>query len=237
LEPARADVVATGISKPAFLVTGITFPLRHPDSSIVLLDETLSSGCYSYFIVNDHTAEIACGNPVGFKNHQERLQRTVNRFEQVLGHRIGDIKHRFSSLINFGFTGAFRHRSRCLVGEAAGFQDHLAGFGMVYAFKSGYWAARSIMGYGRYDTLWKRDFGRLLRLSCWNRLLYNRLSNQNYEDLIDVLGSRHPAIRWCRGGDDFRVIMRRVYGRSFLLLLGPLLAWKKMGQIWRRKPS
>jgi hypothetical protein len=237
LEPANAHVVATGFSKPAFLVTGITFPFQQPDRSIVLLDDTLSSRCYSYFIVNDRTAEIACVNPVGFKDHQERLQKTVNRFEQVLGHSIGDIQDRFSSVINFGFMGAFRRRSRCFVGEAAGFQDHLAGFGMVYAFRSGYWAARSIMGYGKYDTLWKKDFGRQLRISCWNRLLYNRLSNRSYEGLIDILESRHPVIRWLRGGDDFRLMIRRVYTRSFLLRVGPLLFWKSMGRIRRENLS
>lgn len=223
LESSEADVIATGFNRPAFLATGITFRSRQPDRSIVLLDNALASRFYSYFIVNDHQAEIACVNPAGFKDHQRRLKKTVERFERVVG-RVGDIQKRFSSAVGFGRLGAFGRRdSRPFVGEAAGFQDHLAGFGMVYAFRSGYLAARSIAERKNYEAMCKSDFGRQMRISCWNRSLYDRLSNREYERLVDLLKSRRPLVRWCLGGNDLRLIMRRLYGRPFFLLLGPLL--------------
>ena len=45
---------------------------------------------------------------------------------------------------------------KLLVGEAAGFQDLFLGFGMKYAFLSGYIAAKSIIEEKNYDGLMER---------------------------------------------------------------------------------
>ena len=72
------------------------------------------------------------------------------------------------------------------MGEAAGFQDHLAGFGMGYAFKSGYYAARSIAESLDYDRLWQEDFLKPLRISSRNRWIYDRLSNKDFEKFVEL---------------------------------------------------
>lgn len=59
-------------------------------------------------------------------------------------------------------------------------QDYLAGFGMIYTFKSGYYAAKSIIENLDYDDLWKEDFFKQLIISDRNRLLYEKLSNDPY---------------------------------------------------------
>jgi len=209
-----ADIIATGLKKPSFVVTGIKFKFNHPDRSIVLLDNFLSRGCYSYFIVNDNTGEIACANPTGLKNFKERLDLTIKKFEKVLNKRIDKVEERFAAVISFGFLKRSKVNGQYYVGEAAGFQDHLAGFGMVYAFESGYYAAKSIIENVDYDSLWRGGFLRQLKISSKNRALYERLSNDDFERIIDILNSKNPIIRHFRGGNDLQFIMRRLYNHS-----------------------
>ena len=211
LQPNEADIIATGMKSPTFVVTGILFKLKHPDTSIVLLDNNLSYRCYSYFIVNDNRGEIACGNPKGLKGYGDRLALTVKKFEQILKINIENIEERFTSVVNFGFLHQAKVRGQYFVGEAAGFQDHLACFGMGYAFKSGYYAARSIIESVDYDRLWQEDFLKPLKISSRNRWIYDRLSNEDFERFVDILRSRNPMVTYLRGGDDMRSIMKMLY--------------------------
>ena len=217
LQQNEADIIATGMRNPTFVVTGIMFRLKHPDRSVVLLDNDLSYGCYSYFIVNDHRGEIACANPKGFKGYGDRLELTVRKFEKMLGTKIDDIEERFTSVVNFGYLNKAKVRGQYFVGEAAGFQDHLAGFGMVYAFQSGYYAAQSIAESMDYDRLWNEGFQKLLEISSRNRWIYDRLSNNDFEKFVDILRSSSSAIRYLRGGDDMQSIMRTLYSTPLSL--------------------
>ena len=217
LKHEEADIIATGRKSPSFVLTGIMFRLNHPDKSIVLLDNNLSYRCYSYFIVDDHWGEIACGNPKGLKGYGDRLALTVKKFEEILGVNIDNIEERFTSVVNFGFLNQARVRGQYFVGEAAGFQDQLAGFGMGYAFKSGYYAARSIIEGLDYDRLWQEDFLKPLKISTRNRWIYDRLSNGDFERFVDLLRSKNPLVASLRGGDDMRSIMRTLYSTPISL--------------------
>lgn len=238
----EADIIATGLKKPTFVVTGIKFKFNHPDKSIVLLDNNLSYRCYSYFIVNDDIGEIACTNPSGFNGLEARLDLAMKKFEGILKTKIDNIEERFSSVVNFGFLNRAKIHSQYFVGEAAGFQDQLAGFGMVYAFKSGYYAAESIIECLDYEQLWKDDFLRQLMISSKNRDMYDRLSNDDLERFVDILKSGNPIIRRLRGGDDLQLIMKKLYNtpRSFFhaYFRGRIiLKWLRISglRVWVRK--
>ncbi len=217
LQDKDADIIATGLKSPTFVVTGVMFRLKHPDKSIVLLDNNLSRRCYSYFIVNDDRGEIACGNPKGLKGYGDRLALTVKKFEQILKVNIENIEERFTSVVNFGFLHQAKVRGQYFVGEAAGFQDHLAGFGMGYAFKSGYYAARSIAESLDYDRLWQEDFLKPLRISSRNRWIYDRLSNEDFEKFVDILRSKNALAARLRGGDDMKSILKTLYNTPISL--------------------
>ena len=217
LQLKEADIIATGLKDPTFVVTGIMFGIKHVDKSIVLLDNHLSYRSYSYCIINDNRGEIACGNPKGLGGYGDRLALTVKKFEQILKVNIESIDERFTSVVNFGFLHQAKVRGQYFVGEAAGFQDQLAGFGMGYAFKSGYYAARSIGKGVEYDPLWQENFFKPLRISSRNRWIYDRLSNQDFEKFVGILRSRNPLVTHLRGGDDFRSIMGALYNTPISL--------------------
>jgi len=60
------------------------------------------------------------------------------------------------------------------VGEAAGFQDSLWGFGLRYALTTGHMAARAFLAGSpqSYDRMWRRRFSSQMRTAAVNRFLF-----------------------------------------------------------------
>lgn len=211
IDRSSTEIISTGSENPTAVATGVRFRSDLPDQSAVLLDNDLSQNFYSYFIVNDGEAEIVSCNGLQVKNISDRLQRTIERFEQLLSMNAGQITERFACVCDFRTPTTANIGKQLYAGEAAGFQDQFAGFGMGYAFRSGCLAAQAIIKKQHYDVLWKREFIKPLRISIWNRRLFVRLENKDYETAVGVLNSRNPFVRWLRGGNDLRLIMRRLY--------------------------
>ena len=228
-----ADIVATGIKEPTFIVTGITFPFDHPDKAITLFDDRLSLGMYSYFLANDNTGEIASINPARSKEHKARFDLAVKRFEEILNFKVSTITHRFAAPGSLYFLKNARINNQCFIGEAAGFQDCLAGFGMMYALKSGYHAAQSIVRNEDYDRLWQADMLKPMAVSRTNRFLFERLSNDGYEKLVKMLDSPNSAIVKLLGGDDLQHILKKIYNHSLAYFLRPLVFWKRLTPIYK----
>jgi flavin-dependent dehydrogenase len=220
-----ADIIATGIKKPTAIASGIKFGLNHPDKTLVLLDDNLAFKWYAYFIVNDNIAEIVSINPVEIKDQKERLDRTVRRFEEFLKIKVDPGSERFSAPANIYYLENASINNQLFVGEAAGFQDCLAGFGMNYAFKSGYYAAQSIIEKRNYDELWKNDLLKPMEVSSRNRYLYEKLSNRGYERAIQLISSNNFIIMRILGGKDMGRIMKKIYNRCFPNLLRPFVTW------------
>lgn len=228
-----ADIIATGIKEPTFIVTGITFPYDHPDKAITLFDDRLSLRIYSYFVANDNIGQIASINPADRKDHKARFDLAVKRFEEILNFKVTTISHRFAAPGSLYFLNNAKIDGRYLIGEAAGFQDCLGGFGMMYALKSGYYAAQSIIKGDDYDRLWKADMLKPMEVSRTNRYLFERLSNDGYEKLVRMLDSRNSAIVKLLGGDDLQHILKKLYNHSLSNFLWPLVFWKRLTPIYK----
>lgn len=221
----EADIIATGIKKPNFIATTVMFPCEHEYRSVLIFDNSLSKEFYSYFVVNDNVGEITCVNPVNNKDHIVRLEKTVKRCEKIFAIKIKNIIGRFSAPLSFYPLKQARINDQYFVGEAAGFQDCFMGFGMLYAFKSGYLAAKSIIDNRDYRQLINQEILKPIQVSCANRLLWEKLSDRGYEKLINLLNSRNPIVKNLLGGDDLRLILKKLYNRSLSYFLRPLLFW------------
>jgi flavin-dependent dehydrogenase len=131
--------------------------------------------------------------------HQERLylERTVAFFRERVGF---DMQHarRFGGAGNFAVPSRATQGSILFVGEAAGFQDALWGFGIRYAMLSGSLAARALLSGGReaYDRLWEARLGGLLRAGIVNRFLYGRLGDAGYTGFARLLGRARDPRTW-----------------------------------------
>jgi flavin-dependent dehydrogenase len=232
LDENKADIIATGVKKPTFIVTGITFPFEYPDKAIALFDDRLSLGIYSYFIVNENIGEIASINPANSKEHKIRFNKTVKRFEKMLKFKVSTIIYRFAAPGSLFYLKNAKIEDRFYVGEAAGFQDCLNGFGMMYAFKSGYHAAQSIINNDDYNHRWKSDMLKPMEVSRINRYLFEKLSNDGYEKLVQVLVSPNSLIRKLLGGNDLQYILKRLYNNSFSNLLRYIVLWRKIAPLY-----
>jgi len=211
LKPSQADIIAIGPKTFAAIGSGIMFRCNLPDMSAVLFDNNISLKGYSYFIVNDKIGGITNTNFVFVKDLKKRLRKTIEKFEKIYGIRVKNILERFSGGVTYNIIKTAKNKNRLFVGEAAGFQDALAGFGMRYAFKSGFYAAQSIIQKKDYDKLWKKDFLKTYRVSFNNRLLFQQLSNKHLDKLFDLFINRSLLIRILFRTNDFRMILRKSY--------------------------
>ncbi|MBW2410081.1 MAG: NAD(P)-binding protein [Deltaproteobacteria bacterium] len=227
------NIIAIGRHNPNYVANGIIFSFDHPDRVIALLDDRLSFKMYAYFIVDDHIGQIVSINPAQRKDHITRFNLTVKRFEEILNQRIGPINHRFAAAGSLHVLNRAKINHRYLIGEAAGFQDCLAGFGMMYAFKSGYHAAQSIIKDDDFDRRWQSDMLKTMRISQVNRLLFEKLSNNGYEKLVKMLNSRNPAMMKLLGGEDLQYILKKLYNHSLSYLLRPVLYWRFLAPLYR----
>ena len=227
-----ADIIATAKKEPSFIGTGVTFPIDHPDKVIVLFDDRFSLKMYTYFTVNDQVGQLVVLNPPQIKDHKARLDLSIKRFEEILNVKIATISHRFAATGSFYFLKNAIVDGRYYVGEAAGFQDCLSGFGMMYAFKSGYHAAQSIIYNDDYNRRWQADMLKPMEISIGNRFVFEKLSNDGYEKYVDLLNNPNPVIVKLLGGADLQSLLKKLYNYPFSYLLRPIFFWKKLAPIY-----
>ena len=67
-----------------------------------------------------------------------------------------------------------------VIGEQAGFQDTLWGFGMRLVISSGLLAAQSLLTGENYDQLWRQQLKPQMDASVVNRCIFSLLGNKGY---------------------------------------------------------
>lgn len=180
----EVEIVATGAKKIMASAFGVTFKANIPDKIIVIFDDILSPKGYSYFSSVNHDVTMACTFDLKKTNMEEHLDSTIKRFEEITKIKIKNSK-KFAGFVNFSIPKSAKIGKRLYVGEAAGFQDALAGFGMRYALRSGYLAAMSIITGENYDELWKEDFYGTIVASHVNRFLFENADKLlGYDEII-----------------------------------------------------
>lgn len=103
-----------------------------------------------------------------------------------------------------------------VIGEQAGFQDALAGFGMRYALRSGILAARSLIEGADYTRFWRRELWPLLRTGVANRFIFNTIGERGWAWALRGLSRSDSGEK-----------LRRLYQPSLLSrLVYPLAAWR-----------
>jgi flavin-dependent dehydrogenase len=175
----QADIVAVGPASdniPA-IDKGIIFKTDMKDSAILLLHEKAAYKGYAYLLV---TKGYGCMCTVVFGD----LGSVTQCFEET--------KKMFSSLVDldvhqpkkvggigsFSVKNVFEKNGRLYVGEAAGLQDFLWGFGMRYAITSGFLAAKTILNGGDYSKTARKWFANRMKASITNRYLWEKVENR-----------------------------------------------------------
>lgn len=216
-EPSSVRIFAGGPrGRPVAVARGLTFPSDREDTVCAILSERLAPGGYVYFLVADGHATLATVLFRKFGASKDVLHRAVEAVERVYGLEVPE------DAAEWGGYGCFTIPRSCvleralLVGEAAGFQDALFGFGIRNAMVSGTLAALSIAEGFDYDAAWRRRLFPHLRASEINRAIYERLG-------IVAKGAFWSLMsRTSRGNR----VLKRLYGYSRFHRVASPLAWR-----------
>lgn len=186
LEPGKANIVASGPfnKKIAVADKGLLFKTDLPNLAVGIINEQAANKGYSYLLVADGTTCLcAC-----VFNEIEKL---ADNFEFTKKYAVKKYKLKIHNPKNVGGIGYFsidniyKKGKALFVGEAAGIQDFLAGFGMRTAFRSGYLAAHSIINKSDYEEMANKEFRRYIEAGIVNRYIWEHVDFDNYIATLD----------------------------------------------------
>ncbi len=197
-------IIATGPKAADVIAVGYHFSTEMDDGYWAICDDELAPKGYSYLLVWNGRGTVKSCMFSGFKEEKRYVERTVRAFERLVGLEMRDpIPH--GGFGNSRIPASARSGPHLLVGEHAGFQDALWGFGIRLAIRSGVLAARSLLDGTDYDTSWQLQLRPQIETSLVNRVLFSLLGNRGYGPFI-----RHVASR-----PDARAFLRSQYSPSF----------------------
>lgn len=199
-----ATVLAIGPRRADAIAVGYVFETDLADGAWLILDNRLAPLGYAYLLIHRSHGTVATCLFTGFKRQQEYLERTVAVFRERVNLHMRNPRP-FGGFANFRIPRTALQGGHPVVGEQAGFQDALAGFGMRYALRSGLLAAESVIHGTDYMALWRRELAPLLYAGTVNRFVFN---------LVGEAGWRAAARRLSQA--DTRQVLRRFYQPSLL---------------------
>ncbi len=220
---ATADVHidSTGANKAVAYIKGINFTSSLPDQIHLLLGEKFAPKGYGYLIINGGRGTVAAAYKKLPQELGDPLENTITHFQR-LNIFIEDGKQfasrgSFSLPINRGFTFPLK------VGEAGGYQDYLFGFGLRMAMMSGSAAAKYISGDIRNARKLLHLMNRKCKMSFLNRILYERLSDDQMAYLAQRLATADQPL----------YLLRQAYQWNFR----KVMRWIKMSNRYEVRPD
>ncbi len=180
-------ILATGPARGDGFVVGYTFPTDAADRAYGMVDKRAAPLGYAYYLVDNGQATVATFMPNHVGDWRPRLQATVARFSELTGDRL-DIDAPGARFYSGAGTLFLEPRSHAgdsmVVGEAAGFQDAMWGFGIRNAITSGHLAAKSLLTGEAYPALLEADVLPHVRAGWSNRLIWETLGDRGFSWLI-----------------------------------------------------
>ena len=213
-----AGILAIGPRAADAIAVGYHFDTDREDGFWVICDDNLAPKGYAYVLIMNGRGTIKSCMFSGFKQEQLYVKRTVEAFKRLMGlNMINPQPH--GGVGNFHLPLSAVHGGHPIVGEQAGFQDTLWGFGMRHAMASGILAAQSLLSGEDYNKLWQKEFAAQMETSIVNRALFNLLGNRGYQIFLRILSNSSEP----------RAILHKHYGSLWLKQV--LLPWAR----WRYK--
>jgi len=188
--PRAADVIAVGY----------VFETNMPDGSWICFDNELAPRGYSYLLVSRGSGTLATCMFSRFAEHRACLGRTLDFFRKRVGLQMRRPRA-FGGYGNIRLPRLALRAGQPMIGEHAGFQDPLAGFGIRLALTSGVIAAKSFVTGVDYERLWRQCLLDQIRAGFTNRFLVNLFGDVTWRYIL----------RFRLRGVDVRDQMRRLY--------------------------
>ena len=213
-DPAAVRIFAGGPSgRPLAVARGLTFSIDRPDLACTILSERLAPNGYIYFLVVEGRATLGTVLVGSLRDSGARLRLAVQAVERLYGIDVPAEAHAWAGVACFSVPDSCVRGRTLVVGEAAGFQDALFGFGIRSAMVSGALAAVSIAEGRDFDEAWRRRLLPFLKASQVNRAIYERVGPAR-QALWSVMRTAPIGGR----------VLRSLYGYTPLHRLASLLA-------------
>lgn len=175
--PRRADIIAVGH----------VFDTTMANGAWLAFGAELAPKGYAYLLVHGGRGTVASCMFSGFRDQAKHLAATVAYFERHAALEMRQPKG-FGGFGNIRLPRTAVQGGNPVIGEHAGFQDALAGFGLRYAIRSGRLAAESLIHGTDYAQAWQRELLPDLRAGVVNRFLFNQFGTRGVDYLIGKLG-------------------------------------------------
>lgn len=187
ISPGEADIVATGYlpGKAFGIVKGLNFRTGMEDVAMVVLGDEIAYRGYAYLLVSGGQGSLC----VAVMNVSRGVDAYLRRAKEAFSNMVEldmESPRVVSGFGSFSMEPRLREGGRLYVGEAAGIQDLLWGFGIDKALTSGYLAARSIANGLDYEEISAGILGRL-NVSLVNRFVWEALHFDDYGLIVDLL--------------------------------------------------
>tara|TARA_R110002051_G_scaffold26789_9_gene64856 strand:- start:7851 stop:9032 length:1182 start_codon:yes stop_codon:yes gene_type:complete len=214
-DPVGSTILAVGPRTADAIAAGYVFETDRPNGNWIAFNDRLAPLGYAYLLIHAGRGTVASCMFTGFKRQAEHVERTVAFFREKAGLEMCDPKP-FGGFANFRLPRTALQGGHPVVGEQAGFQDALAGFGMRYALRSGILAARSLLEGTDYTRLWRQELLPLLRTGVSNRFIFNNAGARGRRWALRGMSRSNTAAK-----------LRRLYRPSVLTrLVYPLAVWR-----------
>ncbi len=207
-------ILAAGPRVADAIAVGYHFDTKMADGYWVICDDLLAPKGYAYLLVMNGKGTVKSCMFADFKQEKLYVQRTVAAFQRLVGLQMDNPRFHGGSG-NFHVPITAYSGVHPQVGEQAGFQDTLWGFGMRLAMTSGVLAARSLLTGENYDALWRRELLPQMEASVVNRVLFSLLGSRGYRWFL----------YWVSASANPRCLLRRQYQAAWYKRL--LLPWAR----------
>lgn len=208
----NADIIATGpdVNRKFALARGLVFKTDLKDMIIGLVNNESAVKGYSYLLVSDGQATMATVLFDQWENLNQCFKKTQKIFQQLVNLRIEDPKI-MGGIGSFYLKKPFQTDGKLYVGEAAGIQDFLWGFGINYAIKSGFIAAESIINHENYEKIATNYFNEKLKAGIVNRFLWEKLGRNNYTFIVKRIHKSKDPLKYLNWLYNFNIFQRILY--------------------------
>jgi len=179
-------ILAAGPRAADAIAVGYHFETDMADGYWAICDDKLAPQGYAYLLVMNGRGTVKSCMFSGFKQEKLYVERTLEAFQRLVGLEMKNPQPHGGSG-NFRIPRSAYSGPHPLVGEQAGFQDTLWGFGMRLAISSGVLAAQSLLNGENYDTLWQRELKPQMETSVVNRALFRLAGSRGYSWLLGQL--------------------------------------------------
>lgn len=208
----EADIIATGPLKNKIYAAakGITFKTSSQDNAVGLVNNNAALNGYSYLLIADGQGCMATVLFNNFNNISSYFKQTKNVFNDKFDLNLKKVGY-MGGIGCFSSENIFKRGNSLYVGEAAGLQDFLWGFGIKSAVTSGYLAARSMITGKDYEKCAEKFFEDKLKAGMVNRYLWERFCFLDYSFIINRIHKAENPLKFLNYFYNTNFIHKMIY--------------------------